>query len=362
MIRLTHEQLLGYLLGALECKECEEVEQALAQSPELTAEFEKIRRSLNTMGLLEQPEYEDPPLCLASRTCEYVEQQAESYGADTLLLKAVSAKTLAATAAVETNSESPTPRTKVKLSPVSRSEAGFTSFRRLDLMVAAAIVLVASALSFPALYTSRFQANVAMCQNQLRQLGIALHEYSGLQPDGSFPYVAPSGPRSVAGIYAPTLVSSNLIADNESLFCPGQGTPPAEKRIIPTLAQVDAAPEVILAGLQKKMGGDYGYNMGYSQNDEVLPPRNSRRPNYALMGDAPHDLQPGRGSKNHAGRGQNMLYEDGRVNFIKLANQQDSAIDDPFHNRLGQVAAGTDINDAVLGASQDHPLPLVWRP
>ncbi|QDU25156.1 hypothetical protein ETAA8_02180 [Anatilimnocola aggregata] len=365
MTRLTREHLLGYLLGALDRKECVDVEQALAQCPEMTAELEKMRRSLDTLGLLEEPELEEPPLCLAARTCEFVEQKAESYSAETVILKAITASSIAAAEQVSSPSASASnARPKVTLSPVSRSEAGGPTLRKLDVIVASAIVLVASALSFPALYTSRFQANVDLCQHQLRQLGTALHEYSGLQQDGAFPHVPLSGPRSVAGVYAPTLVSNKLVPDSKNFFCPGSGDVAPEHQLIPTLDEIDAAPKSILTSLQNRMGGSFGYNMGYSRDANVLPPRNSRRAEYALLADAPNDLQPGRSSANHAGRGQNVLYEDGRVKFVKLANntQQDSALDDPFHNRLGQVAAGLDINDAVLGRSPDHPVPALWQP
>src|ERR1043165_7201129 len=98
MTRLTHEQLLGYLLGALDSKECIEVERAVAECPEVAAEFEKIRSSLGTMGLLEEPEQVDPPLCLAARTCEFVEAKIESYAAETVSLKAITEDALAAAA------------------------------------------------------------------------------------------------------------------------------------------------------------------------------------------------------------------------------------------------------------------------
>jgi hypothetical protein len=32
--------------------------------------------------------------------------------------------------------------------------------------------------------------------------------------------------------------------------------------------------------------------------------------------------------------------------------------DDPYHNLQGEVAAGLDRHDAVIGASADSPLPL----
>lgn len=366
MTRLTREQLLGYLLGALECKECEEIEQALAQSPEWTAEFEKIRRSLDTVGLLDDPSQEDPPLCLAARTCEFVEQKAESYSAETVVLAALNPTT--STPRIDLPSSRQTasplqPRSRVKLSPVSRGEAGGLSFRRLDLLVAAAIVIVATALSFPAIFSNRLEANVTTCQNNLRQLGQGLQEYSELQPDGAFPHVPASGPRSFAGVFAPTLVSNQLISNTKSLFCPEtlQGKSTATP-VMPTLNEIDTADAAELPELRARMGDVFGFNLGYSRDLDVLPPRNSRRAEYALLGDAPNDSQPGRASANHGGRGQNMLFEDGRVKFVNLSNheRQQSALDDPYHNRLGQVAAGVDINDAVLGGGPDRPMPISW--
>jgi hypothetical protein len=76
-----------------------------------------------------------------------------------------------------------------------------------------------------------------------------------------------------------------------------------------------------------------------------------------LVGDAPSNSLPRRVSSNHQGRGQNVLYEDGRVHFLpELPSAR--IFDDPYHNRDGWVAAGVDLNDAVLGASADHPLPV----
>jgi hypothetical protein len=108
------------------------------------------------------------------------------------------------------------------------------------------------------------------------------------------------------------------------------------------------------------MGGGYGYSLGYQQDDELQPPRNSRRASYPLLADAPHDSQPGRLSNNHDRHGQNMLFEDGQVRFIKMSSPvEETALDDPFHNRLGLVAAGLDVDDAVIGRSNDHPMPVV---
>jgi hypothetical protein len=362
MTRLSHEQLLGYLLGALDSKECIEIERALAECPEAAAEFEKIRHSLDTVGLLEEPAHEEPPLSLAARTCEFVEEQIAAYQAETVVLKAVAADAIQAAEETAAGENSAKVLPKVKLSPVSRAEAHGRSFRRIDLAIACSVILTGAALCLPLLFTTQLHAKISRCQNQLRQLGLALHTYSDLQPDRSFPAVLASGPRSVAGVYAPTLLSKQLIEDQRTFFCPGnpQLVASLADKPIPTLEELDAAPDEQLEKLQRTMGGSYGYSLGYQQDEELQPPRNSRRASYPLLADAPHDSQPGRLSNNHDRQGQNMLFEDGQVRFIKMNNPaEETALDDPFHNRAGLVAAGLDWNDAVIGRSNDHPMPVV---
>ncbi len=97
--------------------------------------------------------------------------------------------------------------------------------------------------------------------------------------------------------------------------------------------------------------------MGFVEDGRLLRASNSRRGEYVLAGDRPSNSQPRRVSGNHSGRGQNVLCEDGRVQFLpQLPSPQ--ILDDPYHNRDGWVAAGVDRDDAVLGASADHPMPV----
>jgi hypothetical protein len=76
-----------------------------------------------------------------------------------------------------------------------------------------------------------------------------------------------------------------------------------------------------------------------------------------LAGDAPSNSRPRRASANHSDRGQNVLFEDGHVHFLRQLPTS-PALDDPFHNRDGWVARGVDRDDAVLGASEDSPIPV----
>ena len=317
----SREHLLGYLLGALERSEHEQVESELAQNPAFRDELMRLESCLGRVGLVERPPYLAPPPGLAARTCTAIALQTQP----TVVLR--------------------------------RHESHYEPRRYTwaDMAVTAAVVLMAAALFFPALSHSRFQADIAMCQNRLRQLGMAMHEYSSRQPDRSFPRVEPEGNRGVAGAYAPTLVSNKLVNDPRTFVCPSRPHEPVP--MIPTIEALDAAAGEELAAFQRVMGGHFGYNMGYQTADGVLsPPRDARRSKYVLLADAPSDRQPGRRTANHAGRGQNVFYEDGRIRFI-INFPCPELPDDPFHNRRGQVAAGLDRDDAVLGASADRPIP-----
>ena len=325
----SREHLLGYLLEALERTEEEQVEQELQTNPALRRELLALERCLGRIGLDEAPEPFEPPAGLAGRTCQFVAAETMVMPADARLPAGMS---------VELN--------------------GSSRLRWADLLVAAAVLLVAASLFFPALAYSHFQADIALCQNRLRELGLGMHQFSTQNPKHQFPAIEAEGNRDVAGIYAPLLVSHQLVGDPRTFVCPSSELSRHMERMqIPTFDELRKASGPKLASFQRTMGGDFGYNMGYTQGDEIVPPRDSRRCQYVLLGDAPSDEQPGRRSANHLGRGQNLLCEDGHVSWVVNLVSPHVA-DDPFHNHHGHVAAGIDPNDSVLGASFDRPIPV----
>jgi len=324
----SREHLLGYLLGALEKSETEQVEAELASNPALSEELRRLERHLGSVGLVEEPSSFDPPPGLAVATCKYVRVRAE----------------------------------QVTRPAGGVWELNYRRFSWADLATSLAVLLAAFALFLPAISHSRFQSQIAVCQNHLRQLGFALHDYSEHQPDASYPAVEPEGKRGVAGIYAPTLVANGLVDDPRTFACPSSPRA-SESRAsfaraihIPTPEELEAAEGAALERFYQSMGGDFAYNMGYMENGELITPSDARRADYALLADSPSDTQPGRRTLNHGAYGQNVLYEDGRVQFIR-GQSWPLAIDDPFHNLNGEVAAGLGATDHVLGASADRPVP-----
>ena len=322
----SREHLLGYLLGALSPDEHEQVEIEIAQNSALRDEMQRLKACVEAVGLAEErPGYEPPP-GLAERTCRFVADAAR----------------------------------RVSLPTGRLSGADIERDRRFtwsDLVTVAAVVVAAASLFFPALSFSRFQSQIATCQNQLRLIGFGMQEYSDLQPDHSFPGPEAEGPRAAAGMAGPLLVSQNL-ANSQMFLCPASSRfRNAAGFRMPMPEEVDRATGKALLALQKAMGGDYGFNMGYTDSGKLRKPINAHRGQYILAGDAPSNSRLHRASANHADRGQNVLFEDGHVHFLRQLPSS-PALDDPFHNRDGWVAAGVDRDDAVLGASDDVPLPV----
>lgn len=321
----SREHLLGYLLGALSPAEHEQVEAEINQNPTLQAEMQRLKSCVEHVGLGDEPSDWDPPAGLAERTCRFVRAAAQ----------------------------------QVSLSSgrLAGQEVERQRFTWSDLVTVAAVVVAAASLFFPALSFSRFQSQIATCQNQLRKIGFGMQEFSELQPDHSFPGPEAEGPRSAAGIVAPLLVSHRL-AKPQMFLCPASfSVRDSGRSPMPLPEELDRASGRELLAMQKSMGGDFGFNMGYTAGGKLLRPTNARRERYVLAGDAPSNSRPRRASGNHAGRGQNVVFEDGHVQFLRELPST-SAIDDPFHNREGWVAAGLDRDDAVLGASEDSPMPV----
>lgn len=310
------EDLVGYLIGALEPHESAAVKAQLAHDEALRRDLEVLRRSLSVLEC--NGDQHEPPGGLAARTCQFVAMQANA--------------TLA-------------PRR-----PSSR-------WRMADLVVAAGIFIAASMLFFPAIYHSRYSSQIANCENNLRRIGQALAQYSGLH-NGEFPGLSTAGPQSAAGVYAVKLMDDGLVDEPQWFVCPS--SPLAEKIDqfrIPSLADLESVPREKLDELERSMGGSYGYNLGYIGEDRKYhPTKNLHRKNFAILADAPAPVEGAKPySLNHGGWGHNVLFEDGHVDYLKTCNA-DGCKDNIFLNDQGRLAPGMHRDDAVIGPSAAHPL------
>lgn len=301
------EQLLGYLLGALDASEREQLEARLAVDEDLQLELAELRRKLEPLRC--DREELQPPLGLAHRTCQYVATHAQFY----------------------------------------RMFAASDRWRMQDVLTAAGIIIIVTMLVFPAVYNSRANARLTACGDNLRALGAALLQYSQYH-DELFPGVPLEGNRAVAGIYAPQLLEAGFLDRAGRFICPSSPLAADRQFRVPTLAEIDRATSQQLIRLHQTMGGSYAYAMGYVQGGQYHAVRNQARPDFALMADAPGDDLA---SSPHHGCGFNVLFEDGRVGY-RHSCRLDCG-DDIFRNRLGQLGPGIGPDDAVVAPSSAAP-------
>jgi hypothetical protein len=332
------EDLLGYLLEALDEAERERLEQALRNDPELQRRLEDLKEELQMLA--GEEDSVTPPPGLAEQTCAmvaaYEEDRPRATGAG----------------------RRPATSSEVSLSARARRElvGGGSATSFADLVVGAGIFLAASFLFLPAIANSRFHSEVTACQYNLQLIGDALTGFSENR-GGLFPQVPTTGKRAVAGVYAPTLVDNEFLTEPRVLICPASNLAILrDEWFVPTLAELDAAEGRRLVRLQRLMGGSYGYTLGYLADGRYRNHRNERRPHFGLMADAPSFHLAGHQSSNHGGRGQNVLYEDGRVEFVTCCYEGPDG-DFLFLNRHGFAEAGTDKHDAVIVASEIPPFP-----
>ena len=276
------DELVGYLLGALEPAEHQAVEAQLAVDPHLQHQLELVSRAMSPLAA-DKHDFAPPP-GLAERTCIFVATQA-----------------------------------RVSLAPQPSYES--SRWRLADVAVAAGIFLAATLLFFPAVNQSRFAARLTGCQNNLRQIGVAASEY-GLRFGDHFPLLLnDDGGPADAGAVPARLIEGGYLASPGVLICPAsklaeqlnasESSPwPAGIR-----QELQCAQGQRLLELHRLVGGSYAYNLGYVVNGQYRSSKNLQRPTFALVADAPSGGLVDR-SGNHDRRGQNVLFEDGHVQYL----------------------------------------------
>ncbi len=327
------EQLLGYLLGALDDSEREILEEDLRHDPQLRRALNRVRRSLRCLHHADGDE--PPPPGLAHRTCDRI--------------FAAGPRPPAKPPSPPAAADVPLP----VLPAVAESTAVWLPGTWMNMTVTLGVFFIAALLLFPAINRSRTRAQTLTCQDNLRLLGVALDAYSQ-HHGGYFPHVPAQGPLAAAGIYAPTLLRDGLIAETRAVLCPGGEAARQHPARIPAVEELQQASQQELPQLRREMGGSYGYCLGYLERGQYRGRKNLHRPHFALLADAPSP-RPDRLSLHHGGAGQNVLFEDGRVCFV--ASTKPNLGDDIFLNDEGHVAAGLSADDAVIGPSDAAPLP-----
>jgi hypothetical protein len=365
---MSPEDLIGYLLGALEPDEIRRVEQALAMDADLRAELERLRQAMQPLAELKE-EYE-PPAGLVDRAMANLGANPREEGVGEGL-------------------------GDVRLAGGHELlPAREWSWR--DIFAGSIAVLVIVGLVFPSILRERAAARVVACQNQLRQAGIALAEYMTRTEERRFPQLELEGPEAFSGRYAIELYEAGLLSSDNPLWCPSQEVPGHwVGRPLPNRAELHRVGPLQLEFLQAGSGGHYAYSLGIRERGRYGAPRFQSRPYFAILADAPTYRRDGEQLKlmslsanktshvvslidhfwgsmrrlvalplsdgqsgPHEGRGFNLLYEDGHVAFVPVGHDFGLG-DHPFVNRVGRVEAGLDPDDAALAPSVMPPFSWI---
>lgn len=344
------EDLLGYLLGALEPDEMQRVSEALKSDPELRRQLDELSAALRPLD--EAHDLYDAPSDLLSRTLDAIP----------LGLPPDSADAIDSPAEIPEKAGSPVgrPWRRVRL-PMGQGVLGSgpVHWSWLDSLVTTAAAVILAGIVFPGVLKQRAIARTEACQSQLREAGVGLIQYSNFLGHGRFPQLAPVGPEAFAGVYAVRLNERGLLPNaGTPMWCPSiDPTDELFAVTIPSIEQLYRETPERLALLQRAAGGHYAYSLGVQDRGLYVAPKYSGRSYFAILADAPQLTLEG-WSMAHDGQGCNILFEDGHVAFV--ANwDADIAGDHLFLNRKGEVEAGVDVNDVTLGPSSAPPfLPI----
>ena len=315
------ENLIGYLLEALDGKTRAQVEAQLHAEPETRWRLEQLRLAMEPLAL-DRAEVAPPP-GLAVRTVARIAEYCC--------------------------------RELPRAPAASRPLAPRSWWRRADVVVAAVLFLSVLGIGVPALSRIRDRSGPAIveCQNNLRVFHIALQTY--YDQHRKFPSVAAERPRDAAGVLVPLLASSGVLPNPGEVRCPGN---PVAISCGLSLDQVRALSPEDFFRKAGTLNPSFAYSLGHrdTEGNYFGPtlPEGRLASEFPLMADAPPPEALTGNSKNHGGRGQNVLFADGHVRFVTLRNVGFQK-DDIFLNRAQKVAAGFDPCDSVLGYSAARP-------
>ena len=333
MAENAQEQLLGYLLDALEDDERQQLQQELANDPYLRQQLKTLRAALQPMEPTREPV--EPPPGLARRTCRLV----------------------AAHAAGPEGPEDPRPAPAGRLHAM-RSDASLdgesSRFSWIDVVAAASILVAASLLIFPALVSSRAQARVTQCASNLHGIYQGLAHYSDAF-GGLLPSAPPEDRLGVGGGFAAMLHSTGYLNDPRALLCPGSAMAELPVFIVPAPAQIQAMPEgEQLNEALASLGGSYSMSLGYEEDNSFRGLRNMGRSDFALVSDVPASGSPSFESHNHSG-GQNVLFEGGNIRYVSVP-VSNVGRDHFYLNAAGQIGPGLNQHDSVIPPAGRVPL------
>lgn len=364
------EELTAYLLGQLRLSKREALELRLRRDSSLREELRRLRHSLkldsaNPEGG-DQVESQGP----AAADAQPTEPAPPQLGLAERTLRGIrlssidSLNNAEGAAGIYSDSYSDGVDDEEAFADGDSSSPRRSDFSLVDTLVSVGVVSAVAMMLLPAMLESREASRRTACQDNQRQLGIALVEYADRHA-GYYPHIRPD---ENAGMFAVRLAQGggiDLAELQRMLVC---ASSPLAHEIaarsvdfeVPTPTELVTANDQTREMLLGLMGGSYAYRLGYWNDGRYQMLRRGRladRPGFGrsapLLADAPV-ADNGFRSVNHGGCGQNVLFEDCSVRYLNdcWAPGRDDHL---FLNQANLPAAGFGWSDIVLGGSAVTP-------
>ncbi|HMP80390.1 MAG TPA: hypothetical protein PKD54_13130 [Pirellulaceae bacterium] len=352
----SHEDLLGYVLGALDAAEQNQVQQWIDAYPEAEDQLLAIKASIGPLEYIDAPA--GPPPGLARRTCQAIAvvertlpravEQSDHPGTQFPLTQAVARRALSER------------RQNAVALPQHWGGNQLATPRRLSLMdvaFACSAALIVGSLLMPALAVVRFNGRLTHCQDNLRQVFMGLSAFSQ-DHDGRYLVVPRSGRLNMVGVFAPILVESEYVEHSRVFHCPGLGED-CDRSEIPNIREIENIPcPLEFAARSRRMCGDYAINLGYfDEGDQYVGPCQHGFGSRLLLADVSSCTGIAGMSGNHQRRRINGVLGNGAILCLRSAVIGSDAI---YFSDRNQVEPGLNPLDTVLGCGNTRLPTGCW--
>ncbi len=215
-----------------------------------------------------------------------------------------------------------------------RLNKGFTL---IELLVVIAIIGILAGILLPVLSRARESARRTQCMSNVKQIGMGLIMYAN-ENNEMFPASTVTATPAMESL---NLLFDTYVSDNRVFNCPSDTTVNAASNSPMTPSTAGGGQRFTATQCS------YGYDRTHSQANDA---------DVALVADRPPATplaNPSPSSANHNGRGQNVVYVDGHVEFVNspLAGwfaANGTTRDNVFTNTAGGTGVSTLGTDTVI--------------
>lgn len=390
MNKISEEDLIGYLLGALDPAEERTVEQALEASVELRNQLAFLEDKLTRMP--DRFVEVDPPPHLTDKTLNTISivdaslNQDQVSGAGEQNHTTVNAESqrdfsnggnrLKPQSQVQPQNQvqdqgGKTKNSKRKLRD-GRNElrpGGGSNWSVMDFIVGGVVCFVIAVVLLPSISNSRYQSSLVHCQDNLRNIGYNMASIADSY-DGRF-VVPQQNDQWQASQFVRAMIEAELSSNTDEFICPSDPgkektaeicnqvwsvltVAPEHEVINPTSPQHSSRYRSSQAQLDcnimrqtEAACGSYGFPAPQVSNSQIEVIRVPGSPFNVLCADAACFDNPGYLSRNHGGRGQNVLLGDLSVDFICETACLPSG-DHIYTNNQGKIQPGVFPGDNLI--------------